>query len=116
MSRLPIHERRGLNRQEAISYLGVEGSYFDKSIRPQLKSMKLGTSQIFDRLDLDIIFDQLKVAAGDVGPTEKGVTPWPKEPQVSLKQKTDGGVSISSTKDLDFKAVLKRIKQQKSGC
>ncbi len=112
---IPLHERRGLNRQQAIAYLGVKGSYFDDEIRPKLHGIRLGTSVIFDRRDLDMIFDQLKMAPGDVGPTEKGVSKWPKEPQVSIKQKTDAGGSTKRSTDLVFKDVIARLKKQKNG-
>lgn len=113
---LPPNERRGLNRQDAIDYLGIKGTYFDKEIRPLLRARKMGTSMVFDRLELDSVFEQIMLASGDVGPTEKGLTQWPKEPQASWKQKTDAGESTRATKELDFKGVLKRIKQQKTGC
>jgi hypothetical protein len=112
---LPINERRGLNRQQSIDYLGIKGTYFDSEVRPKLRGIKMGTSMIFDKFELDSIFDQLMIGVGDVGPTTKGVTQWPKEPQESLKQKTVAGESIRPTKELDFKDVLKRIKQQKNG-
>jgi hypothetical protein len=116
MTNLPVHERRGLNRQQAIDYLGIKGTYFDKEVRPLLHAQKMGTSMVFDRYELDSVFDQIMLAAGDVGPNEKGITQWPKEPQASWKHKTVAGESTKPTKELDFKDVLKRIKQRKSGC
>ena len=113
---LPLNERRGLNRQQAIAYLGVKGTYFDKSIRPKLIGIKMGTSTIFDRIKLDSVFEELMMVSGDVGPTEKGIEKWPKVPQASRKQKMDGGESTKLTKGLDFRDVLKRIKQRKHGC
>lgn len=113
---LPLNERRGLNRQQAIDYLGVKGTHFDKEIRPRLRGIKMGTSMVFDRLELDTIFDQIMLVVGDVGPTVKGVTQWPKEPRELLKQKTVAGESIRPTKEFDFRDVLKRIKQRKTGC
>jgi hypothetical protein len=113
---LPLNDRRGLNRQESISYLGVKGTYFDKDIRPLLHARRMGTSMVFDRIELDTVFDRLMLVGGDVGPTVKGATQWPKEPLESLPQKTDAGESTRPTKDLDFKDVLKRIKQRKTGC
>jgi hypothetical protein len=116
MNKLSPNERRGLNRQHAIDYLGVKSSYFDKEIRPKLTAMRMGTSVVFDRQDLDIAFERIKLALGDVGPTVKGETQWPKEPQESLKQKTAAGESTRPTKEIDFRDVLKRIKQRKTGC
>jgi hypothetical protein len=51
MNKLSLNERRGLNRQHAIDYLGVKSSYFDKEIRPKLTAMRMGTSVVFDRQD-----------------------------------------------------------------
>jgi hypothetical protein len=116
MNKLHFNERRGLNRQQAIDYLGIKRSHFDKEVRPLLSGIKMGTSMIFDRLELDTVFDEFKLAAGDVGPQEKGIASWPKEPQVSLKQKTGAGELTRPTKALDFKDALKRIKQRKHGC
>jgi hypothetical protein len=116
MNKLSLHERRGLNRQHAIDYLGVKSSYFDKEIRPKLTAMRMGTSVVFDRQDLDIVFERIKLALGDVGPTVKGEAQWPKEPPELSKQKTDAGGSIKLTKEIDFRDVLQRIKQRKNGC
>jgi hypothetical protein len=113
---IPLNQRLGLNRQQAIDYLGVKGTYFDKSIRPKLIGIKMGTSTIFDQIKLDSVFEELMMVSGDVGPTEKGFITWPKEPQESWKLKTDDGESIKPTKGLDFKAALKHIKQRKNGC
>lgn len=112
---LLLVERRGLNREDAINYLGVKGTFFDKELRPKLHPQKMGTSLIFDRRELDILFDEIMLADGDVGSTLKGVTQWPKEPQEFLKQKIKDGESISAIKAKDFKDALKHIRQQKSG-
>lgn len=111
-----LHSKRGMNRQQSISYLGIKGTYFDLEIRPKLHEIKMGTCVIFDKIELDAVFDQIMLTGGDVGPTEKGIASWPKEPQVSLKQKTGVGELTRPTKALDFKDALKRIKQRKPGC
>jgi hypothetical protein len=116
MNKLVLHERRGLNRQQAFDYLGVKSSYFNKEIRPLLTAMRMGTSVVFDRHDLDIVFERIKLALGDVGPTVKGEAQWPKEPPESSKQKTAAGGSTRLTREIDFRDVLKRIKQRKNGC
>ena len=116
MANLTLSERRGLNRQQAIEYLGIKSTYFDKEIRPLLHARKMGTSMVFDRRELDSVFDQIMLVGGDVGPTEKGATQWPKEPPESWKQKTVAGESIRPTKKVGFRDVLKRIKQRKNGC
>jgi hypothetical protein len=112
---LPINERRGLNREDAIAYLGVKGTYFDKEIRSKLHAQKLGTSLIFDKRELDKIFDELILMGGDVGSTRKGVTQWPKEPQEFLKQKMDDGGLTRVTTASDFRDVLNHLRRQRSG-
>ena len=112
---LTITERRGFNREDAISYLGVKGTFFDKELRPKLNPKKMGTSLIFDRIELDKLFDAIMLQDGDVGSTSKGVTQWPKESQEFSKPKMDGGGLIRHTKASDFKAALQHIKRQKSG-
>jgi hypothetical protein len=117
MTNLSLNERRGLNRQQAIDYLGVKSTYFDKEIRPLLHARKMGTSMVFDRLELDTIFDQIMLApAGDVGPNKKGLETWPKETPAYTKQKMVVGGSTKPIKGLDFKDALQRIKQRKNGC
>lgn len=112
---LPINERRGLTREDAISYLGVKGTFFDKQIRSKLSSQKMGTSLIFDKRELDKVFDELMLMNGDVGPKLKGVIKWPKEPQEFLKQKTDDGELTKATKVSDFKDALNHLRRQRSG-
>ena len=113
---IPQNIQRGFNRQQAISYLGIKGSFFDKAIRPMLVGVRMGTAMIFDRFELDTVFEQFKLAAGDVGPTTKGVVAWPKNSREYLQHKMDAGESTRPTKELDYRDVLKRIKQRKNGC
>ena len=108
-------ERRGLNREDAIIYLGVKGTFFDKELRPKLHAIKMGTSLIFDRRELDNLFDEIMLVDGDVGSTLKGVKQWPKEPQEFLKQKMEDGELISFTKESDFKDALKHVRLRKNG-
>ena len=46
-------DKRGFNSQEALLYLGIKRRAFDKHFRPHVAAMRLGTSVIFDRIDLD---------------------------------------------------------------
>jgi len=52
--------KRGLTYLEAIDYVGVKRRTFDTQWRPHLVAMSQGTSLIFDREDLDKLFDQFK--------------------------------------------------------
>lgn len=56
--------KRGLTYLEAIDYVGVKRRTFDTQWRPHLVAMSQGTSLIFDREDLDKLFNQFKQNAG----------------------------------------------------
>ena len=55
--------KRGLNRQEAMAYVGVKRRTFDEVWRPQLVAMRQGACMVFDRQDLDQLFDKFKQEA-----------------------------------------------------
>ncbi|URI07967.1 hypothetical protein MW290_05125 [Aquincola tertiaricarbonis] len=52
--------KRGLNYAEAMVYVGVKRKTFDARWRPRLTTMSQGSSLIFDRLELDRLFDTFK--------------------------------------------------------
>jgi hypothetical protein len=52
--------KRGLTYLEAMDYVGVKRRTFDVQWRPHLVAIPQGTSLIFDREDLDRLFDQFK--------------------------------------------------------
>lgn len=49
--------KRGLSYTEAMTYVGVKRRTFDAAWRPRLRALHQGTSLIFDRDDLDRVFD-----------------------------------------------------------
>ena len=55
--------RRGLNRQEAASYIGVSGSLFDEIFRSgeMSKSLLIKRRTVWDRHQLDECFEALYV-------------------------------------------------------
>jgi hypothetical protein len=55
--------KRGLTRVEAMDYVGVKRRTFDALWRPRLIAIPQGSSLIFDRADLDRLFDELKASA-----------------------------------------------------
>lgn len=55
--------KRGLTHQEAMEYVGVKRRTFDEVWRPQLVAMRQGACVVFDRLDLDRLFDRFKQEA-----------------------------------------------------
>lgn len=106
---LPLNERRGLNRQQAAEYLGVKTTYFDKMIRPRLIEMRMGTSTVFDRHDLDAVFEAIQF--------ESSVTKVMKnnKPQDIGFQPIDAGTKESRKPhiDLNFRDVLTQLRQKK---
>ena len=106
-------EKRGLNTQEAIAYLGVKRRAFEMHFRPFLPSARFGTSVIYDRLDLDIILDQYKNRNGR--PVTKGESRWAVNKVVCIKMEKGAGALIRSSKDLDFEKVSLALKKLKAG-
>ncbi len=55
--------KRGFTRQEAMEYVGVKRRTWDTLWEPRLVGMPQGVCVIFDRQDLDRVFDEFKAAA-----------------------------------------------------
>jgi len=95
--------KRGLNYQQALEYLGVKRKTFDDVFRPKLRSLRVGTSVLFDRRDLDALFDSLKEGAesgadGRPSTERKGGKPWAVKPLASGSMLSDeSGRSTRST-------------------
>lgn len=49
-----IKEQRGFNREQAIAYLGVKGTFFYKTIRLKLHARKMGSRQFEKSSELEI--------------------------------------------------------------
>src|SRR4051812_16480975 len=64
----PMQLKRGLSYAEAMAYVGVKRRTFDEVWRPQLVALPSGTSLLFDRQDLDALFDRFKAEAAGVMP------------------------------------------------
>lgn len=67
--------KRGLTHAEAIEYVGVKRRTFDEMWRPKLNPMRQGSCLIFDRLDLDRVFDEFKAAAAPAAANDDGAEP-----------------------------------------
>ena len=106
-------DKRGFNRQEAMDYLGVKRRAFETYFRPYLPEMRLGTCVVFDRIDLDRVLEEHKTRNGR--PAEKGDFTWADNKPVSIKTHQASGVSIRSTKALDFATVSSALKKRKAG-
>jgi hypothetical protein len=51
--------KRGYNYAQAIEYVGVKRRTFDRLWRPRLNAFHQGTCLVFDRAELDRVFDEL---------------------------------------------------------
>lgn len=106
-------DKRGYNCQEALHYLGIKRRAFEKYFRPLLSPVRLGTSLIFDRIDLDALLEQHKSRNGR--PVEKGVHTWAELKPASTKTSKASGGLIRSTKALDFATVSKALRKRNPG-
>ena len=105
--------KRGFNTQEAMEYLGIKRKAFDKHFRPYLIAMPFGTSVLFDKVDLDQVWEDYKL--GNERLIQKGEIQWAENKVASTKTTKVGGVLIKSTVEQDFESVSKRLKMLKTG-
>lgn len=120
-----MNMKRGLSYQEAMKYAGVKRRTFDAKWRPKLKPMKQGSSLIFDRLDIDRLFDEFKGPQKEIGGDDaqneapafkqKGAQTWGEKCPASTPPKMARGRSIKSSEVLDFVSASAHIKKQKIG-
>lgn len=61
MTQRPYVEPRGLNREQAASYIGVGTTVFDQMVRDgrMPKPVSIGARKVWDRFKLDVHFDSL---------------------------------------------------------
>ncbi|CAN5860334.1 hypothetical protein BH11PSE13_BH11PSE13_12570 [soil metagenome] len=124
--------KRGLTHAEAIEYVGIKRRTFDEEWRPHLVAMRQGSCIIFDKQDLDRLFDELKAAAAAPAANDAGVTHnagwngrpnqdrgerrWAKKLGGSTPEKMEVGKSISGGEELDFDKVASEVlKRRKAG-
>lgn len=119
--------KRGLTYAEAIEYVGIKRRTFDRDWKPKLTAMVQGTSHIYDREDIDRVFDQFKrEAANDPvleqnsdrngRPTKtKGNFTWAKKRAGSTPPKTGHGTLTSSGEAPDFSSVASQILMTRKG-
>ena len=105
-------DKRGFNKVEAMRYLGVKRDSFERYFQPHLTAVRIGTSLLFDRFDLDRVYDMIK--SGNERLLQRGEVKWA-DKVVSIKIPKKGGVLTKSTEGLDFESVLISLKKQKIG-
>ena len=128
--------KRGLTQQEAMAYVGVKRRTWEALWLPRLVGIQQGVCLIFDKNDLDRVFDDFKRdaegrppdaandsdhgqaqnAARNGWPTEKGRNTWAKDKRASTPTKTTPGKLTSGGAVSDFaSAVSLVLKRQKAG-
>ena len=130
--------KRGLTQQEAMAYVGVKRRTWEANWAPRLTGIHQGVCLIYDRQDLDKLFDAIKAeAAGQQQPQEqdaandsahnaarngrpsqeKGRNTWAKARGVSTPTKTTTPGKLTSGGAVsDFaSAVSLVLKRQKAG-
>ena len=63
MTENDLPEKRGLTQQQAMAYVGAKRRSWEALWAPRLVAIKQGVCLIYDRHDLDRVFDQLKAEA-----------------------------------------------------
>lgn len=127
--------KRGLTQQEAMAYVGVKRRTWEANWAPRLTGLHQGVCLIYDKQDLDRLFDEMKAeaqieqpapqdaandsahnAARNGRPTEKGRNTWAKDKRASTPTKTTPGKLTSGGAVSDFaSAVSLVLKRQKAG-
>jgi hypothetical protein len=127
--------KRGLTYAEAMAYVGVKRRTFDAAWRPCLRALHQGTCLIFDREEIDALFDTLKSSGSEQQGKNvleqpqaqntrrnerpepmKGVSKWAEKYPGSTPEMKEPGRSTSGTPALDFSGVASRIlTKRKSG-
>ncbi|MHA6905446.1 hypothetical protein [Ralstonia syzygii] len=105
-------DKRLFNTQEAMAYLGMKRKAFDTLIAPVLKGkgVKVGTSILFERCDLDAAWETYKIGAGSERPQEKGDSSWGvQKRRASTKRPMVAGRSMPGTSAGAFASAVSRV-------
>jgi len=127
--------KRGLTHQEAMAYVGVKRRTFDEVWRPNLVAMRQGSCIVFDRQDIDRLFDRFKQEAAGQLPSAnestgmagqahngvlnerpiqtEGVTIWASQHGGFTPTKTDSGRSTNGSGALDFASAASRVLEKR---
>lgn len=108
-----LQEKRGYSTAEAMAYLGVKRRAFEEHIAPHCFGVKIGTTKVWEKAELDAAWEKYKIDAGSERPAEKGERQWDAKQPVS-SQKKPAMKLISGTRGNAFEnaasAVLKKRK------
>lgn len=129
--------KRGLSYAEAMAYVGVKRRTFDQEWRPHLVAVPSGTTLIFDRHDIDALFERRKAQAAGTPPASnddqaepeigaahngrrngrpsdtKGTKPWAKACGGSSPTAMDGKLT-NGGRALDFASAVSTVTRKRS--
>lgn len=91
MTEKDLPEKRGFTQQQAMEYVGAKRRTWEALWAPRLVAIKQGVCLIYDRQDLDRVFDQLKAEAASTVPTP--VQPTAAYPSPVVGVPTDKGIA-----------------------
>ncbi len=112
--------RRGLNQTQALEYLGIKRRTFETVWRPLLVEIRQGVSILYDRTDLDRLFDHFKLEAAkteakDIVLTMGVKEKWAKEQVEFTSTKTAPGKWTNGSGRLDFAAAASSLMKKRKG-
>lgn len=111
---------RGIRLKDAPAYLGIDKGDFEANVRPYLHERKRGRKVIFDRLELDALFEEDMKRRGRLGRTQWDDQSSPKGSSTArgrTGRTTKTSTSTSNTGTGVFEAARARLnrKKQKGG-
>lgn len=105
---------RLIRLRDAPAYLGMDRNRFNAEVRPRLTEIFFGSHGVgFDRLALDVWFEDYKARNGRPGKTTKGGKIWGKKsPQDSLSAGASG-ISKKGSGVKEFERALAQVTSKK---
>jgi hypothetical protein len=103
--------QRCFNTTEAVAYLGLKRRSFEIHILPRIaaRGVRIGTSVVFERADLDAAWEKYKIEAGSEQPGEDGgISSWvaKKKPESTATKTAMKSTKTTSASDFAAAASL----------
>lgn len=109
-------EKRGFTQQQAMEYVGAKRRTWEALWAPRLVAIKQGVCLIYDRQDLDRVFDQLKAEAASAAPIQASRTAAYPSPIMGVP--ADGGRAAAASFQAavaEVQAAWRRKKKEQGG-
>ena len=109
-------EKRGFTQQQAMEYVGAKRRTWEAMWAPRLVAIKQGVCLIYDRHDLDRVFDQLKAEAASAAPSRVPRTAAYPSPTIGIPAGEGRAAAASfQVAVAEVRAVWKRKKEEQGG-